>query len=423
MVWVPTPQKRKWTVDEFLEDEHLSPAPSIGSECSLSPVYAEPLTRFGTAVSPIMSPDGRSLSSSPFTPSPPPPPPRRRASRIPLLIVKNNRDVKEVANGCRLQTAEAQFGAFEKRLRGLQWQLLAPVPEHPETPREIPALEKKPPLFKPSPPPKKTTSQTTVRTRKTTRTNVMKKTQTVKMQESKDQEELEPLTKPAASLSEFFAQIVSEEWEKKIEALRWVRALAQHHQNVLLGKLHEVCLAVMEEVHNLRSSVACAAIDTMASLYTNLQKNMDNEVERTGRCLILRIAQATVNTFVQQQVNLALAALVHNCSPGRVLTVLLHIGVGHLSPAVRASTGQQLQLMADKMGAEAVLTTGQSFTPRFLTAVSKLSVDAAAEVRCRGQAAIQILAKHQDFMKLWLQSVHEKDQRFLQKIVMNACRK
>ncbi|KAM9740883.1 TOG array regulator of axonemal microtubules protein 2-like [Menidia menidia] len=148
---------------------------------------------------------------------------------------------------------------------------------------------------------------------------------------------------------------------------------------------------------------------------------MDNEVESTGSCLLLRIAQATVNSFVKQQVNLALADLVHNCSPGRVLTVLLKIGVGHVSPPVRASTAQQLQLMADQMGAEAILTTGQSFTSRFLTAVSKLSVDAAVEVRSRGQATIQLLAKHQDFMKLWLQSVPEKDRRFVKRIVMNAC--
>lgn len=73
--------------------------------------------------------------------------------------------------------------------------------------------------------------------------------------------------------------------------------------------------------------MACAAIDTFASLYANLQKDMDNEAERTGRILLLRIAQASANTFVQQQVNVALAALVHNCSPGRVLTLLLNTGL------------------------------------------------------------------------------------------------
>jgi len=73
--------------------------------------------------------------------------------------------------------------------------------------------------------------------------------------------------------------------------------------------------------------VACAAIDTITTLYNNLQKNMDNEVERTGRVLLQKIAQSTANMFVQRQVNRALEALVNNCSPGRVLTVLLDTGL------------------------------------------------------------------------------------------------
>lgn len=35
---------------------------------------------------------------------------------------------------------------------------------------------------------------------------------------------------------------------KKVDALRSVRALAQHHPDTLTAKLHDVCVAVIEEV-------------------------------------------------------------------------------------------------------------------------------------------------------------------------------
>jgi len=81
------------------------------------------------------------------------------------------------------------------------------------------------------------------------------------------------------------------------------------------------------QIKNLRSSVACAAINTITSLYVNLKRNMDNEVERTGRALLLRAANVAANTFVQKQLNVSLEALVHSCSPVRVLTVLLNTGL------------------------------------------------------------------------------------------------
>lgn len=55
--------------------------------------------------------------------------------------------------------------------------------------------------------------------------------------------------------------------------------------------------------------------------------------------------------------------------------------LSHLSAAVRTSAAQQLHLLVEEMGADAVLTAGGSFTSRFLLALSKMCVDAAAAVR------------------------------------------
>ena len=68
-------------------------------------------------------------------------------------------------------------------------------------------------------------------------------------------------------------------------------------------------------------------MDTLRYLYIYLQKDMDPQVERTGIALLLKIAQAAANVFVQQQANIALEAMVLNCSSGRVLNPLLNAGL------------------------------------------------------------------------------------------------
>lgn len=45
-----------------------------------------------------------------------------------------------------------------------------------------------------------------------------------------------------------------------MEALQILRALAQHHQGTLMTKLHEVCLALIEEVLKTLSSLFHAVL-------------------------------------------------------------------------------------------------------------------------------------------------------------------
>lgn len=144
----------------------------------------------------------------------------------------------------------------------------------------------------------------------------------------------------------------------KINGLKTLQALARHHSETLKTRLHEVCLVLIQEVlytlsslfpslclsqfsfaymcrqswlmmftliiqvNNLRSAVACAAMNIIAELYVALQKAMDPKVESTGRALLLKFG-TTTNAFIHQEANHALDAMVENCSPGRVVTVLL----------------------------------------------------------------------------------------------------
>ncbi|KAL7380917.1 hypothetical protein ABVT39_025972 [Epinephelus coioides] len=108
---------------------------------------------------------------------------------------------------------------------------------------------------------------------------------------------------------------------KEIEGLKTIQALAQCHAEILRTKLHKVCLVLIEQVKNLGSAAACSAMNTVAELYGHLQRAMDLEVEGTGQALLLKLAS---NNFIQQQANLALDAIVANCSHGHILSALFN---------------------------------------------------------------------------------------------------
>ncbi|XP_018529340.1 uncharacterized protein LOC108881720 [Lates calcarifer] len=229
-------------------------------------------------------------------------------------------------------------------------------------------------------------------------------------------DDIKPLAKASESLSLCFRQLASEDWEKKMEGLKTVRALARYHPELLQPKLHEICLILEEEVKNLRSSVACAAMDSIAELHLRLGKAMDPESDRTGRALLLKLAQTT-STFIHQQANLALDALVEGCSPSRVVSALLNTGLSHRCAAVRASTAQHLHQLATIIGVDQTLTAGKTFAERFVSAVTKMTVDAAPEVRLHGMKMLEGLVHQRDFMALWDKVVPVKDRRPLEKIL------
>ncbi|XP_028453007.1 proteoglycan 4 isoform X2 [Perca flavescens] len=231
-----------------------------------------------------------------------------------------------------------------------------------------------------------------------------------------DQEDLQPLVDPAKSLSLCFTQLTSDNWEKNLDGLKSVRALARHHPEVLQTNLHEVCLLLTEAVNNLRSAVAYEAMGTGAELHAHLGRAMDTEAEWTGRVLLLKLAKTT-NSFLQQQANLALDALVEGCSPGRIINVLLDTGLSHRCAAVRASTAEHLHQLGDIVGEDQILTAGKIFTERFLVAVSKMAVDPAQKVRHYGQKMLKGLVHQKEFTVQWERIIPEKDRRPVEKIL------
>ncbi|XP_037602306.1 TOG array regulator of axonemal microtubules protein 1 isoform X1 [Sebastes umbrosus] len=219
--------------------------------------------------------------------------------------------------------------------------------------------------------------------------------------------ELCPFSKPDLALTQSFNLLSSEDWEKKIEGLMFLRSLALYHSDTLQGRLHDVCLSLIQEVKNLRSSVSRVAVCTLGDLYTHLQKAMDQELDGTVKALLLKAGES--NAFIRQDVDAALCYMVQHCTPTRGINALLSGGLGHLSAVVRKCTAQHLAVLVDKVGAARLLSGGKDLTDRILPAVTKLAQDSSQEARYFGRRMLLSLSSHPDFDKILEKYIPAKD--------------
>ncbi|XP_069008075.1 TOG array regulator of axonemal microtubules protein 1 isoform X2 [Embiotoca jacksoni] len=219
--------------------------------------------------------------------------------------------------------------------------------------------------------------------------------------------ELCPFSKPDLALTQSFNLLNSEDWEKKIEGLTFLRSLAHYHSDTLQGRLHDVCLSLIQEVKNLRSSVSRVAVCTLGELYTHLQRAMDQELEGTVKALLQKAGES--NAFIRQDVAAALDCMVQHCTPTRSINALLTGGLGHLNPVVRKCAAQHLADVAEKVGAARLLSGGKDLTDRILPAVIKLTQDCSQEARYFGRRMLLSLSAHPDFDKNLEKYIPTKD--------------
>ncbi|CAO2586418.1 TOG array regulator of axonemal microtubules protein 1 [Lemmus lemmus] len=144
-----------------------------------------------------------------------------------------------------------------------------------------------------------------------------------------DSLELRPFSKPEMALTEALRLLADEDWEKKMEGLNFIRCLAAFHSDLLNTKLHETNFAVVQEVKNLRSGVSRAAVVCLSDLFTYLRKSMDQELDTAVRALLHKAGES--NTFIREDVDKALRAMVNNVTPARAVIALINGGQRSLS--------------------------------------------------------------------------------------------
>uniref|UniRef100_A0A8C5J2Y4 TOG array regulator of axonemal microtubules 1 n=1 Tax=Junco hyemalis TaxID=40217 RepID=A0A8C5J2Y4_JUNHY len=220
-----------------------------------------------------------------------------------------------------------------------------------------------------------------------------------------DPAELLPFPRPEPALAEALALLADHDWEKKIEGLNFVRCLSAYHAPILTAKLHETTLAVAQEVKNLRSGVSRAAVVCLGDLFTHLKKSMDQEVDNAVKVLLHKAGES--NTFIREEVDKALKAMVNNVTPARALCSLINGGQSHLHSAVRRCTAQHVGDIVQRLGPERVLAAGRPVAERLLPAVARFVQDSSQQTRFPTHLLSQILGGHkllQDFIQVRMTS-------------------
>ncbi|XP_056448462.1 TOG array regulator of axonemal microtubules protein 1-like [Gadus chalcogrammus] len=216
-----------------------------------------------------------------------------------------------------------------------------------------------------------------------------------------------PFAKPELAMTQSLTLISSENWEEKTEGLMVLRSLAQNHGDTLRPRLRDVCLALVQEVKNLRSGVSRVAVCTLGVLYCHLQRDIDKEVDTTARALLHKVAES--NAFMRQEVDAALGHMVRHCTPARCINAFLDGGLSHLSAVVRKCAAQHLADLLERVGVARLLSGGKDVTDRILPAVVKLALDSSQGPRSFGRRMLLFLSSHQDFDSMLEKNIPTKD--------------
>ncbi|XP_061213726.1 TOG array regulator of axonemal microtubules protein 1-like [Neopsephotus bourkii] len=236
-----------------------------------------------------------------------------------------------------------------------------------------------------------------------------------------DKSELGPFSKLETALTEALTLLANDDWEKKIEGLNIIRCLSAYHATTLSAKLHETSMAVAQEVKNLRSGVSRAAVICLGDLFTYLKKSMDQELDYTVKILLHKAGES--NTFIREEVDKALKAMVNNVTPARALSSLIDGGQSHLNSAVRRCTAQHLSDTVERMGPDRILSGAKVAADRLFPAIVRFTQDSSQQTRYYGRKMLFSMMTHPDFDKTIEKYVLTKDLPHIREAITNLRKK
>ncbi|XP_006824155.2 TOG array regulator of axonemal microtubules protein 1-like [Saccoglossus kowalevskii] len=230
-----------------------------------------------------------------------------------------------------------------------------------------------------------------------------------------DGEELKPFTNPESSLRDCLRFMNQDDWEVKLDGIRYVRRLTIFHPDVLNLQLHTVIVALLKEIKNLRSSVSRAAICTVADMFTHLRSSLDKDMDQLCKVLLHKAGES--NGFIREDVDKSLAAMVESVTPQRALVALVAGGASHRSIAVRKTCAQFLVGVVERMGPGRLLSGIKDITDKIVPTAAQFCVDGSPETRYYGRKIMYKLMNHEDFEKLLAKYVPHKDLRQVREIL------
>ncbi|RKO88966.1 armadillo-type protein [Blyttiomyces helicus] len=188
----------------------------------------------------------------------------------------------------------------------------------------------------------------------------------------------------------------SGDWDVKVEALEKLHAILPDCTVPALANLHELSLAVVGMVQNLRSTVSKLAIVCLQVMYAQLGKAMDADLDATVGCLLKKIGEG--NGFIVEAAERALMTMAANVSPTRAVASLV-VAAENRNAAVRTMVATLLCKvivgMPDAIAIRYVQIHGDA--ERLLPVVGMRLRDGLAEPRNAAKQILFCLSKFPEF--------------------------
>ncbi|KAJ3015058.1 hypothetical protein HKX48_004801 [Thoreauomyces humboldtii] len=189
------------------------------------------------------------------------------------------------------------------------------------------------------------------------------------------------------------------DWNVKVQALETVKMVLDEQPHLLVGNLHDLILAVVGAVHNLRSSVSKHAITILHGMYVSLGKAMEADLDLTVGALMKKVGEGT--GFILEEVDRALLAMTIAVSPTRAVGALL-LHSEHRNPVVRMRVACLCHKVVTDMSPTQAARYVQSYgdTGRLFTALVLFLREGMAETRNAAKRIIVILSDMPEFNRV-----------------------
>ncbi|CAC5385590.1 unnamed protein product [Mytilus coruscus] len=274
------------------------------------------------------------------------------------------------------------------------------------------------PPNQPGPPTPKTRASPSLSPRKSIKKTSSQTSETSKsMLESDNPDDWQPYRDPDHALRDAMNSLSNEEWEVKCSGLNSIRRLALFHPDTVTSQLHNILVATLKEVKNLRSQVSRLAIVSIGDMFTHLQKKMDSDIDITAKALLAKSGES--NGFIREDVDKVLAAMVNYITPQRSLLALISGGATHKNVAVRQTTAHYVVGVVEKMGPGKVLSGVKDITDRIIPTAAHFCLDSSPKTRFNGRRILATLMSHPDFNKMLEKHLPANTLRSIKDIVDN----
>lgn len=156
---------------------------------------------------------------------------------------------------------------------------------------------------------------------------------------------------------------------------------------------------------------------TMSELFTHLEKNMENDLEKTALPLIVKTGDT--NKFLREDCHVALDAMVEHVASTKVIGLLSSESIlNHKNPTVRGTVARLLAYEVDRLGVAKALSGTRDITDKIVPAIAKLAQDGSQEARNFAKLTlVMFIEQHPDWERSLKKNLTQNTMRNLEKII------